>query len=81
MTDQQIDTILKLVSKTVDETAANGKRMYILTMILALAFSVTIAWVSYFYFTVDYTYPTIMQTQKDSDGGNAKITVGKGGGK
>jgi hypothetical protein len=80
MTDQQIDAILNLASNSIKATTEDSKRWFLVAIILAITFSATAAWISYFYFRTSYPYPTIStesQSQTQSSSSKSELNINK----
>jgi hypothetical protein len=79
MTDQQIDAILNLASDSIKATTEDSKRWFLVAIILAVTFSITAAWVSYWYLKTSY-YPTIStesQSQTQNSSSKSQLNINK----
>jgi hypothetical protein len=79
MTDQQIDAILNLASDSIKATTEDSKRWFLIAIILAVTFCITVSWASYWYFKTG-EYPTITaesQSQTQSSSSKSELNINK----
>lgn len=75
MSEMQAVEILQRVADAIERIDIINQRLVTAIAVICVSFCVMITFIAYFYFTTDYSYPQVNQTQSNS----SNIEIKKGG--
>jgi hypothetical protein len=73
---EHVAELIKLSSEMINKTDQINQRLVTAIITLSVTFCFTLVGFAYFYFTTNYEYGTVNQTQSNTENSNQKIDKG-----